>query len=122
MGFLCLESLITIWQQYAWVAGNLSKNQKNLSLRRKKSAGPSYPELQGVAAPGWMHAPNPYHVIGSFGNASHALPEAKWSANDSVPIREPFLTHSRMVWVSFAHHRRTIRESGQSSVRPDWPL
>src|SRR6266496_119559 len=26
MGFLCLESLITIWQQYAWVAGNLLQN------------------------------------------------------------------------------------------------
>jgi len=34
MGFLCLGSLITIRQQYAWVAGNLSKNHKNLRKRR----------------------------------------------------------------------------------------
>src|SRR5207237_5591912 len=46
----------------------------------------------------------------------------EWDAADSVPIREPFLTHSRMVWVSFAHHRRTIREPGQPSGWPDWPM
>src|SRR5207245_1209390 len=66
--------------------------------------------------------PNPYHVIGSFGNASRTIPEANGKRIITLPFGNSFLTHSRMVRFSFASRQGTIRESEHSSGRPAWRM
>ena len=58
----------------------------------------------------------------SLRNRIPSCSRREWDAAASVPIREPFLTHSGTERVSFAHHLRTIREPRQPSGWRDWPM